>query len=453
MSAFVESPVERRVQRPTLPLLLSLAWPIVLSRMSQTVIGLSDAVLVAHLGAAALAATATGAMNTFTVLILPMGLMFMVSSFASQLHGRGDEAGARRYAWYGLLVAALTQLACLVMVPLLPKALALLPYEPDVLTLMSQYVVIRLMSGGAAIGIEALANYYGGLGRTRPGMIANVVAMVVNVALNWVLIQGHFGAPALGVAGSALASALATWLGFLGFFVFFWREAPLLRLRLKAAEFWRLMRFGLPSGLNWFFEFLAFIFFVNVVVAGLGTAALAATNAVFNINSVAFMPALGIASAGAILVGQAIGAGHKEDVPRAVRLTLLAALVWQGCAGLISLLFAHALMAPFAKGEGAAEVEALGAQMLMLSAGWQLFDATANSLAEALRAAGDTLFPLVGRLLIAWVIFVPGAYISVHSYGWKTPGATLWMIIYLACLALLLALRYRSGVWRKVHLV
>jgi len=453
MSAIVESPVERRVQRPTLPLLLSLAWPIVLSRMSQTVIGLSDAVLVAHLGASALAATATGAMNTFTVMILPMGLMFMVSSFASQLHGRGDEAGARRYAWYGLLVAALTQLACLVMVPLLPKALALLPYEPDVLTLMSQYVVIRLMSGGAAIGIEALANYYGGLGRTRPGMIANVVAMVVNVGLNWVLIQGHFGAPALGVAGSALASALATWLGFLGFFAFFWREAPLVRLKLQAAEFWRLMRFGLPSGLNWFFEFLAFIFFVNVVVAGLGTGALAATNAVFNINSVAFMPALGIASAGAILVGQAIGAGHKEDVPRAVRLTLLAALVWQGAAGLISLLFAHALMAPFAKGEGAAEVEALGAQMLMLSAGWQVFDATANSLAEALRAAGDTLFPLVGRLLIAWVIFVPGAYISVHFYGWKTPGATLWMIIYLACLALLLALRYRSGVWRKVQLV
>lgn len=448
------SAVEHHVQRPTLRLLLGLAWPIVLSRMSQTVIGLSDALLVAHLGDSALAATATGALNTFTVLILPMGLTFMVSSFASQLHGRGDDVGARRFGWYGLIVAAVTQVACLAAIPILPKLLGLLPYEPEVLTLMSQYVVIRLLSGGAAIGLEALSNYFGGLGRTRPGMLANLVAMVLNVLGNWVFIQGHLGAPTLGVAGSALASTLATWVAFLAFFAFFWSQADVRnRAKLKFDEFLRLLKFGLPSGLNWFFEFLAFIFFINVVVGGLGTAALAATNAVFNINSVSFMPAFGIASAGAILVGQAIGAGKKDDVPGAVRLTLMASLVWQGLAGISSLLFAHALMALFAKGEGAAEVEAIGAQMLMLSAGWQLFDATANSLAETLRAAGDTLFPLVGRLAIAWLIFVPGAYFSVHSFGWKTPGAALWMIVYLGCLALMLALRYRSGVWRKVQLV
>ena len=84
----------------TLGTLLKLAGPIMISRASQTIVGLSDALLVAHLGAAALAATATGALNSYTVLILPMGITFIVSSFASQLFVKGDAAGARRYGWY-----------------------------------------------------------------------------------------------------------------------------------------------------------------------------------------------------------------------------------------------------------------------------------------------------------------------------------------------------------------
>lgn len=74
---------------PVLKTLFKLAWPIIVSRSAQVVIGIADAVMVAHLGEAALAATTTGAFNTFTLLILPMGIVFIVSSFASQLFGSG----------------------------------------------------------------------------------------------------------------------------------------------------------------------------------------------------------------------------------------------------------------------------------------------------------------------------------------------------------------------------
>src|SRR3954465_7558079 len=93
--------------------LLRLAWPIIISRSTQTIIGSSDAVLVAHLGAAAVAAVGTGAFNTFALLILPMGTLFIVSSFVSQLYGKKDLAGARRYGVYGLIIAGLTQLVCM----------------------------------------------------------------------------------------------------------------------------------------------------------------------------------------------------------------------------------------------------------------------------------------------------------------------------------------------------
>ncbi len=442
---------------PGLAALLALAWPIVVSRSAQVVVGVSDAVMVAHLGATALAATTTGAMNVFSLLILPMGVVFIVSSFASQLFGMGDPAGARRYGWYGLGVAAVTQLAGVAVLPAVGSLLGLLDLAPDVRALMVDYLVIRLWSGGAAVGLEALGNYYGGLGNTRRPMQAQVGAMGLNVAGNWLLIDGHLGLPAMGVAGAALASTVSTWIAFLGLLAAFWlerRALPRGRAPLRLAELRRMLRFGLPSGLNWFFEFYAFNFFVTVIVAGLGTTTLAALMAVLQVNSVAFMPSFGIASAGAILVGQAIGAGRKDQVPALVGLTFRVCAGWQVLVGLIYVLDPALVFAPFAVDPvtGPALL-ASGQRMLVLSTAWLLFDAAAAVLAESLRAAGDTAFTLWARLLIAWGLFVPGAWISVRVLGGGDLVAVGWLVVYLAVLALALWLRFRGGAWRRLTLV
>ena len=129
--------------------LLSLAWPIVISRSTQVVVGLADALMVAHLGEAPLAATTTGAMNAYSLFILPMGIVFIVSSFSSQYFGRGDLAGVRRYAFYGLAVAIGTQLVCVASLPLLGGVLGLYDFIPEVFPLIREYLAIRLLCGGA----------------------------------------------------------------------------------------------------------------------------------------------------------------------------------------------------------------------------------------------------------------------------------------------------------------
>jgi multidrug resistance protein, MATE family len=435
--------------------LLALAWPIVVSRSSQVVVGIADAVMVAHLGPAALAATTLGAFNAFNAFILPMGTVFIVSSFASQLFGMGDLRGARRYAWYGLAVAAATAVLGTASIPLVPRVLAPLPYAADVRELMEGYLALRLLSAGAVVGMEALANYYGGLGNTRLPMRANVVAMVLNVVLNYALIDGRLGAPALGVRGAALASSISTVVAFLGLlavFVLDGRGAG--SGRLRRGELVRLLRYGFPSGANWFFEFLAFSFFSNVVVAGLGTTSIAALMAVIQVNSVAFMPAFGIASAGAILVGQAIGAGEKDRVPGLVRLAFGVAGTWQALVGLAYLLAPDLVLAGFARDAGSArELLEVGRRMLLMSVAWQLFDAGASVLAEALRAAGDTAFTLWVRVAIAWLVFAPGAWFSVRVLGGGDVIAVAWFVAYLALLALVLLARFQNGAWRRIQLV
>lgn len=441
---------------PSLKALLLLAWPIVISRSSQVVVGVSDAVMVSHLGEGAVAATTTGGLNTFAILIFPMGICFIVSSFASQLFGKGDLPGARRYGFYGLGVAALTQVACMLGTLAVAPVIARLDYAPDVRSMMTEYLAVRLLSGGAAIGIEALANYYGGLGNTRLPMLASVAAMVLNVAGNFVFINGHLGAPVMGVKGAALASTLSTVVAFAGLLAVFLaqgRKAGAVVPTLRAREFGRMLKFGLPSGGNWFFEFFAFNFFINVVVAGLGTTALAAMMSVLQIGSVSFMPAFALASAGAILTGQAIGANAKDEVPRVVKLTFFAGAVWETFVGVAYLTVPTLLLLPFAKDANATEFLAIGKRLLMLSAGWGLFDAAVNSIAESLRAAGDTQFTLYVRLAVAWLLFVPGSYLTVRYFDGGDVGAMVWLILYLGVLAGVLWWRFATGKWREISLV
>jgi MATE family multidrug resistance protein len=433
--------------------LLTLAWPLIISRATQSVIGVADNYQVSHLGPTALAATGAGAMNSFVAFMLPMGTMFIVASFTSQYVGRGDLLGARRFPLYGLLIGLVTEAVALLSLPFLGDAVGLLGFEAALQVELTGYLQYRLLSTGFVVGVEALGNYYGGLGNTRLPMLVNLCAMVLNIFGNWVLIDGNLGAPALGVRGAALASSLASGGAFLLFFTAFLRDGRrqgAVFPRLKASEFKDLLRFGLPSGFNWFFEFLAFLFFINFVVGGLGTKHLGAFTTVMNINSVAFMPAFALASAGAILCGQSIGAGDKDAVPGTVKLTFYFAAGWQTLIGLAYLLLPGLLFGPFARGDVA--LLALGARMLMLSSGWQFFDAAVAVLAESLRSAGDTQFPMWARTILAWAVFAPGSYFTVRVLGAGEVVAMLWVVGYIAVLAGVLLWRFRRGTWRTFEL-
>ncbi len=437
--------------------ILTLALPIILARATQTVIGFCDALMVAPLGADALAATTTGALNSYSFVMFPIGAVFIVQSFASQLVGRGEPQAARRFAWYALGFAVLFGLLALGSVPLVRPVLGLFGYSPSVRRLMGDYLVIRLLGTFAVIGTEALGNWYSGVGRPTMQMRAGVIAMIANVALCWVLIYGKLGAPALGVAGSAWASTIASTLGFAYLLVEFLRQpgeagAPALGIRWDEVR--RFVRFGVPNGFNWFLEFASFTLFINGIIGHLGTLPLAGTNVVLQINSVAFMPALALGSAGAILVGQAIGAGARDVVPTIVRRTAGIAIFWMLSIAAVYLVAAEAILALFTpSGSDGPALAAVGALVLRLSAGWQLFDALAIVVGEALRAAGDTRWCMWARIVLAWPLFLPLSAAAIFWWGGGVPTAILSIIVYLAALAGLFVWRFRSGAWRRIELI
>ena len=287
-------------------------------------------------------------------------------------------------------------------------------------------------------------------------MRASLVTMASNVFLNWVFIYGKLGAPALGVTGAALANTIASWLGFAVVAFVFARHDRTSGVRgplaLRVSELVRMVRFGLPNGINWFMEFGAFLLFINAIVAPLGTLPLAAMNVIMTINSVSFMPAFGLSSAGAILVGQAIGRGLKDQVSSIVWRTARVAMTWQGTVGLVYFLLPGPLLMAFAPHGDAGALVRVGAGMLALSGLWQLFDAVGLAFGEALRAAGDTTWCMWARLVLGWLVFVPVAYVVVTVRGGGPIGAVASIVFYIVCLAAMLVLRFRSGAWRRIQL-
>lgn len=437
--------------------ILILAWPVIIARSSQAVIGFADALMCAPLGDEALAAATTGAMNIFAISILPMGIVFIGQSYAAQLTGQGRINVAIRYAWYGLLLAAIMAIIAVCAIPAVSPVLSLAGFSAGVHSSMTDYLRIRLLGVGAVLAIEALGNWYAGTGNTKPHMIAGVIAMFSNVALNWLLIGGHLGAPAMGVAGAALASVIASTLGavwIVSAFLLRWElDVPDVRpAGLQWAELRQMLRYGLPQGLNWFLEFASFVVFINWIIGGLGTATLAAMMVVMNINAVSFMPAFGLSTAGAILSGQSIGRGAHNEVGRIVRQTMILTVVWQGSVGLVYLLAPGPLMSLFASDRLSAELMVTGEVMLGLSALWQLFDATCLTVGETLRAAGDTAWTLGARLVLAWFVFVPAAYVSVRVFGGGYVAALLCILLYIGLLALAFTGRFLSSAWQQIDI-
>ncbi|HSK04129.1 MAG TPA: MATE family efflux transporter [Kofleriaceae bacterium] len=443
---------------PLRPLLL-LALPMVLARATQSVMTFADALLVKHLGTDAIAASATGGFNVFLFAILPMGIVFIVQSFVAQLVGRGDAADAPRFAWYGLGISAAAGLLALALIPGIGPALELTDYSPAVRAQMTEYMAIRMYGVAAIVAVEALGNWYGGLGNTWMALVASLISTAVDLFLNWVLIFGNLGAPEMGVNGAALSSTIGSWVGFAFLAVAFYRRwggAPRGRgrLGLSLRELSRVIRFGLPNGMNWFLEFAAFqLVFVNFVFSGLGDELVAALNVVIAINSVSFMPAFGLASAGAILAGQAIGRGARDAVWPQVKVTLLVTMTWMGAIGVIYIALPVPLMDLFNEGGSKAALVTTGATMLAISAAWQLFDAIGITLSETLRSAGDTFWTAAMRFVLAWILFLPASFYVVFELDGGALGAMACLVGYLALLAGAFAYRFRSGAWRHIELI
>ena len=431
-----------------------LAYPIVLTQMSQTAMNVVDSIFVGHLGAAQLGALGFAGIWLWTVMSFFSGTATGVQTFVSQAHGAGDERDCGPWAWQGLfaVVPALT-LAILGFVALAEPLWRLMGTTGELRDYALAYARMRPL-GVAGLGVwMVLASFFRGLGDTRTPLCATLVANAANALLAWALVFGHLGLPAWGVAGAGLATSIAEWVGVLVLALGLARPSVARRyatrpVRPSARAIRRFLRTGAPIGGQWILDMSAFAIFTTLV-ARMGNASMAANQAMISLLSMSFMQAIGIGLAATTLVGRYKGAGDLASAVRSVRSALGLGIALAVLVAAVFVLAPETLLRMYIEDP---EVLRLGRPLLALGAAFQLFDALQIVTGGALRGAGDTRWPFLVQTGLAWVVRLPLAYLFAIAMGRGVVGAWYAEFAFILTLAAALGWRFRSGAWKEVRI-
>ena len=406
--------------------ILGLALPIIGGMISQNVLNLVDTAMVGTLGNAALAAVGLGGFALFMCQALILGVSTGVQATASRRKGEGRFGVMALPLNAGLaLVLLVAPPLSLVLFLLVPSFFPYLNNDSEVIVQGVPYLQIRLLSM-VFIGINfAFRGYWNAVDLSRLYMTTLVVMHCANIVLNYVLIFGKLGAPALGVAGAGLASLIATVLGtaiYLYLGLKYARGNGFLRARPNWGVMATLARLSIPTGLQQLF-FAAGFLVTYWIIGRIGTAELAAANVLVNITLVAILPGLGLGLAAATLVGQALGRGDVEEAARwgwevsrvgMVGLTLLGVPMW---------LFPDALLSGFIHDRDTLDLARMPMQLVGAT---MIFEAIGLVLMQALLGAGDATRVMVVAITMQWIVFLPLAYIAGPVFGLGLLG--IWVL-------------------------
>ena len=337
---------------------------------------------------------------------------------------------------------------------------------PDIESLALEYWQPRMY--GAVLGSMtwALMSFFNGIGAVRATLAIALLTTIANVPLNeWLMFRAGYG-----MAGAAWATNLAQGCGLLlaASLLLGGEHARSHRTRLTWRPRWSLIRrqvaVGLPIGVMFGADVLGVALLQLMIVQVSGVQA-AATQVVIMLTSIAYLPSIGLATAGTTLVGQSIGAGSRDWAGRVGNVVIATCATLMLSMGLLLLVTGDwVLPAFFASGDAAAaETVALAATLLWPAAAYQMFDGLYFGSSFCLRAAGDTRVPAATALGLSWLFFVPLAHTLVFppGGGWVDglPQAGLGALggwIALMCYATLLGSsmfwRWRSGRWRRIEI-
>jgi len=449
-----------------LRVLLQIAMPLMVTNAIQSGLNLTDTWFIGRLSTDAVAAIgAIYWLMTCAILILG-GVGLSAQSFVSQADGAKRYSRASQCAWNSLWgsIAALPFFMAFAFAG--APLLSLFRLDSNIESLAIAYWEPRLM--GAVLGAMSwgLMSFFNGIGATRITLYVAVVTMAANIPANeWFMFELGWG-----MAGAAWGTNLAQGVGLLVGFAFLLRGPiarryrTLLTWRPRGIMIKRQLAVGLPIGVMYGADVLG-IALMQLMVTQVGSAGAAATQIVIMLTSLAYMPGLGIATAGTTLVGQAIGAGDRDWAAYLGRFVILFCAAFMLGVALLLLISGPWLLPTFVASGDEAATAAIAAALIFLwpAAAYQMFDGFYLGSSFALRAAGDTTVPASTALLLSWFFFVPLAHTLIFTpeqawvsglpqFGLGALGGWLALMAYAMVLGTLMFRRWLSGRWRRIDL-
>ncbi len=412
-----------------------------------------DTIMIGRLGPASIGAIGVGSSAFYSLAIFGMGLLLGLDTLVSQSFGAGKREDCHRSLTQGVYLALGLTVPLMVVFVFSPPIFRWLRIVEPVASLAGAFTRTLSLSTLPLLLYAAFRRYLQAVGHVRPVMFALVSANLINWWGNWILIEGHWGFPALGVVGSALSTCLARiyMAGVLAFFIW-WFERGLapgfsnLMQRPDWDRLRRLIHLGLPAATQILLEVGAFG--AAAVLAGrLNPIALAAHQIAINCAALSFMVPLGIASAAAVAVGQAVGRGDMRMAQRNGYISLALACGFMTCSAVGFLTLPRPILRIYTSDRAVLQV---GVGLLAIAALFQLFDGVQTVATGALRGLGETRGPMLVNLAGYWIFGLPAGYALCFYFGLGIYG--LWWgltlaLVGIACSLLVIWKRHSAQVF------
>jgi multidrug resistance protein, MATE family len=450
---------ERPSWRRELIEILVLSAPLATAQLAQMAMGITDTIMLGRVSSDALAAGGLAANVAFMMLITGQGLVASLQPLIAQGRGAADHSSFARVLAAGLIVSALAAVP-IVLVLLQIDTLLDAIGEPHAISMLAASYAKAFVWGVPAGMVQfTLRNYLSALERPRIIMVTVLTACIANLGLNWALVFGHLGLPALGLRGSGYATSITWW----GMFIAFGLHLRLARLvpdrlfRLDGAELWRgtraVLALGWPIAGIYLVE--CGLFSVSSLLMGwFGAVALAAHQICLNIASFTFMVPLAISQAATVRVGFHIGAGavHRARAAGIAAIGLGVGFM------LITAVTMTSLSQPIFQiyldraDPNLAAVLGLGARLIVIAALFQMFDGAQVVAAGALRGLKDTRASLIAGAIGYWGLGMPLGASLAFWFGLGPVGLWWGFVGGLVAVSIMLSWRFHRHAARLIAL-
>ncbi len=431
----------------------TLTWPVIAEQSLMTLTQVVDSIMVAKLGAAAIAAVNLSFQPFWLISSIFMGLSIGTTALVARHAGAREPEQAASVTRQSLVLAAAFGLVVTALALVFARQIvALMGAKPDVIALGLGYV--RALAPGLFFLIigTVISAAMRGMGDTRTPMIVNTITNVAHIGTNWLLIFGHWGFPKLGVTGAGVSTSLTRVSGGLWLFLILVLARSAIRIDLRKLfhvdwpTMGRVIRIGLPAAAERAFTSTGQMLYAREV-ASLGTVPVAAHYIALNVESLSYMPGMGFSTAASTLVGQNLGARDPKRAEDSAWETLRSGLMVMGTMGVLFFLFPVPFLHVFTRDPA---IVGLAVTPLRIVAFTEFFECVGFVVPGALRGAGDTQSVLwvtvsgVAIRVLLTALFVFGFHLGL-------PGAWLGMLLDWVFRSSAMVWYFRTGRWKRVR--
>lgn len=431
-----------------------LALPIVISQGAYAFMIFTDRYFMAQISAQHISASMSGGVTSFVTLSLFLGIISYANAMVAQFSGAGRHSQCSKVVTQGFVLSVAAFPILLLLTFPVTELFRWVGHAEELVALESAYYKVLIYGGVFSLAKAALSSFFSGIGRSWVVMVCDVTGVLINIALSYALVFGHWGLPAMGIAGAALGTVIATAITLILFLGFYFR--PAIAQLYGVAQSWmidmgilrKFVRYGFPSGLESFMNVVTFNLFM-LMFQNYGTREGAAMAIVFNWDLMSFISMIGLHIAVMSLAGRYIGSGESQNLNRVIAAGFSIALTVTVMFAITFATLATALVGVFDTGsEDFEQISVLAEAMMLGLACYVIADGINLVASGVLRGAGDTRWLMFASVSVHWAMLVAQVFIiKVWQLG---PMVSWWTFVaMLVCLAGLYLSRLRWGAWRS----